>query len=74
MPANYESGLHVSGDVVPESGFYLALHPSGAASYGKILFDKGERFPLCSRCDDVRYTLLPSPHETLSLRKPKNVG
>jgi hypothetical protein len=47
-----------SGQVVPQTGLYLATHPSGTVSYGKVAFDKGEAFPLCSRCDDVRYMLL----------------
>jgi hypothetical protein len=38
-----------SGQVVPQTGLYVALHPSGAVSYGKLAFDKGEAFPLCSR-------------------------
>jgi hypothetical protein len=47
-----------SGEMVPQSGLYLAFNPGAAVSYGKLAFDKGEAFPLCSRCDDVRYTLL----------------
>ena len=47
-----------SGQVVPQTGLYVAVHPDGAVSYGKLAFDKGEAFPLCSRCDDVRYMLL----------------
>ncbi len=49
---------YISGQLVPQTGLYLAIHPTGAVSYGKLAFDKGEAFPLCSRCDDVRYTLL----------------
>ena len=58
-----------SGELVPQTGHYLAHHPSGVISYGEILFQKGEPFPLCSRCDGVRYTLLPSVTESLTLRK-----
>jgi hypothetical protein len=53
VPRSYSSG-----EEVPHSGLYLAMHPNGAVSYGKLAFDKGEAFPLCSRCDEVRYTLL----------------
>lgn len=58
MPAPNVPRSYSSGEPVPQSGIYLALHPSGAVSYGKLAFDKGEAFPLCSRCDEVRYTLL----------------
>jgi hypothetical protein len=58
MAWHHASPSYSSGEVVPQSGLYLALHPTGVVSYGKILFDKGEPFPLCSRCDGVRYTLL----------------
>jgi hypothetical protein len=71
MPDSYFSRFHVSGELVPKSGLYVALHPSGAVSYGNILFDRGERFPLCSRCNDVRYTPLRSIPPKLRLRKPK---
>ena len=58
MPSANVRRSYTSGEEVPQSGLYLALHPSGAVSYGKVSFDKGEAFPLCSRCDEVRYTLL----------------
>jgi hypothetical protein len=70
MPSPNVSRSYTSGEQVPQSGLYLALHPSGAVSYGKLAFDKGEAFPLCSRCDEVRYTLLrrlstkPAPGKT----------
>lgn len=50
--------FYESGEKVPQSGLYLAMDPSGAVSYGKLAFEKDEAFPLCSRCDGVRYTLL----------------
>jgi hypothetical protein len=53
VPSAYSSG-----QVVAQTGLYVALHSSGAVSYGKPAFDKGEAFPLCSRCVDVRYMLL----------------
>lgn len=58
MSSRYDPHSYRSGQVVPQTGLYLAIHPSGAVSYGKLAFDKGEAFPLCSRCDNVRYTLL----------------
>jgi hypothetical protein len=58
MPSRNVPHSYSSGQVVPQTGLYLATHPSGAVSYGKLAFDKGEAFPLCSRCDEVRYTLL----------------
>jgi hypothetical protein len=58
MPSRQPSQSYTSGEVVPQSGLYVAFHPSGTVSYGKLAFEKGEAFPLCSRCDDVRYTLL----------------
>lgn len=58
MPSPNVARSYSSGEEVPHSGLYLAMHPSGAVSYGKLAFDKGEAFPLCSRCDEVRYTLL----------------
>lgn len=58
MPSPNVPRSYSSGEQVPQSGLYMAMHPSGAVSYGKLAFDKGEAFPLCSRCDEVRYTLL----------------
>ena len=58
MSSRHVPKSYSSGQAVPRTGLYLAMHPSGAVSYGKLAFDKGEPFPLCSRCDDVRYTLL----------------
>lgn len=58
MSSHHDPRSYKSGQVVPQTGLYLAINPSGAVSYGKLAFDKGEAFPLCSRCDDVRYTLL----------------
>lgn len=52
------SQSYTSGEVVPQSGLYVAMHPGGAVSYAELRFDKGEAFPLCSRCDHVRYSLL----------------
>lgn len=49
---------YTSGEMVPQSGLYLAFQPGAAVFYGKLAFDQGEAFPLCSRCDDVHYTLL----------------
>jgi hypothetical protein len=58
MPSPNVPRSYSSGEQVPQSGLYLAMHPSGSVSYGRLAFDKGEAFPLCSRCDEVRYTLL----------------
>ena len=58
MASHQVPTAYKSGQVVPQTGLYVAVHPSGAVSYGKLAFDKGEAFPLCSRCDDVRYKLL----------------
>ena len=71
---SHSSRSYPSGKLVPETGHYLVLHPSGALSYGKILFDKGETFPLCSRCDDVRYACLYPVPENLTLRKTEKRG
>ena len=71
MPYHHASRPYLSGEPVPQDGLYLAFHPSRTISYGKILFDKGEPFPLCSRCDDVRYTLLRSVAPNLKLRRAK---
>ena len=58
MSSHQVSPSYAAGQVVPQSGLYIALHPSGTVSYGKLAFDKGEDFPQCSRCDQVRYTLV----------------
>lgn len=71
MPYHHVSRSYISGELVPQDGLYLVFHPSRTITYGKILFDKGEPFPLCSRCDDVRYSLLRSLPPDLRLRRPK---
>jgi hypothetical protein len=71
MPYHHASRSYLSGELVPQDGLYLVFHPSRTISYGTILFDKGEPFPLCLRCDDVRYTLLRSLPPDLRLRNHK---
>ena len=58
MASRKVSQSYTSGQVVPQTGLYQAIDPSGSVSYGKLAFDKGEPFPQCSRCDNVRYMLV----------------
>lgn len=67
MLSHFTSQSFRAGEPVPQRGHYIALHPSGAASYGQILFEAGEPFPLCSRCDNVRYQLVRSAGNILPI-------